>query len=121
MRSLNEYLKMPYKMEIVEDQEEGGFVVSFPDLPGCLTCGDSVEEALKNAEDAKKAWFEAAIEDGVEIPEPNNLDDYSGQLRLRMPRSLHKSLAEHSRKEGISMNQYCIYLLTKNDAMLSTS
>lgn len=70
MRSLDEYLKLPYKMEIVEDKEEGGFVVSFPDLPGCLTCGDSMEGALKNAEDAKKVWIEAAMEDGVEIPEP---------------------------------------------------
>lgn len=70
MRSLDEYLKLPYKMEIVEDKEEGGFVVSFPDLPGCLTCGNSMEGALKNAEDAKKVWIEAAMEDGIEIPEP---------------------------------------------------
>jgi predicted HicB family RNase H-like nuclease len=44
------------------------------------------------------------------------LEDYSGQFKLRTPRSLHRSLAEHSKKEGISMNQYCVYLLSKNDA-----
>ena len=37
--------------------------------------------------------------------------DYSGQFKLRLPRSLHKSLANRSRQEGISMNQYCLYLL----------
>ncbi|MCD7884495.1 MAG: type II toxin-antitoxin system HicB family antitoxin [Lachnospiraceae bacterium] len=104
-------------MEIVEDMDEGGYVVSFPDLPGCFTCGETVESAVSNAKDAKKAWLEAALEEGLEIPEPDSLEGYSGQFKLRIPRSLHKSLAEHSRREGISMNQYCVYLLSKNDAV----
>ena len=82
MKTLNDYLAMSYRMEIVEDKDEGGFVVSFPELP------DSLEE-------------------------------YSGQFKLRIPKSLHRSLAEHSKKEGISMNQYCVYLLAKNDAVYS--
>ena len=49
MKTLNEYLAMPYKMEIVEDSEESGFVVSYPDLPGCITCGETVEAAVENA------------------------------------------------------------------------
>lgn len=119
MKNLNDYLAMPYRMEIVEDKDEGGFVVSFPDLPGCITCGETIESAIANAADAKKAWLEAALEAGVEIQEPDSLDNYSGQFKLRIPRSLHKSLAEHSQREGISMNQYCVYLLAKNDVMLS--
>ena len=55
MKTLNEYLAMPYRMEIVEDREEGGFVVSFPELPGCITCGETVERAIANAQDAKKS------------------------------------------------------------------
>lgn len=116
-KTLNDYMRMSYKMEIVEDQEEGGFVVTFPELPGCLSCGETIESAIANAMDAKKAWFEAALEDGIEIHEPNSLENYSGQFKLRMPRSLHRSLAEHSQKEGISMNQYCVYLLSRNDAL----
>lgn len=116
MRTIDEYMKLPYKMEIIPDTEEGGFVVSFPDLPGCLTIGDTVEEALKSADDAKRAWLEAAIEDGVVINEPDDIERYSGQFKLRIPKSLHKSLSEHSKAEGISMNQYCLYLLAKNDA-----
>ena len=119
MKTLNDYLEMSYRMEIVEDREEGGFVVSFPDLPGCITCGETLESAIANAADAKKTWIEAALEEGVEIPEPNSLQDYSGQFKLRMPRSLHRSLAEHSQRVGISMNQYCVYLLSKNDALFS--
>ena len=47
------------------------------------------------------------------------VEDYSGQFKLRIPRSLHRSLAEHSQREGISMNQYCVYLLSRNDAVFS--
>ena len=77
MKTLNEYLKMPYRMELVEDPDEGGFVVSYPDLPGCITCGETVERAIANAQDAKKAWLEAALEEGIEIHEPDSLEEYS--------------------------------------------
>lgn len=116
MKTLNEYLELPYRMEIVEDRDEGGFVVSYPDLPGCITCGETVESAVANARDAKRAWLEAALEDGISIREPDDLENYSGQFKLRIPKSLHKSLTEHAKREGISMNQYCVYLLSKNDA-----
>lgn len=119
MKTLDEYMAMAYRMEIVEDKEEGGFVVSFPELAGCITCGETVESAMANALDAKKAWIEAALEEGVEIHEPDDLEGYSGQFKLRIPRSLHRLLAEHSKREGISMNQYCVYLLSRNDAVYS--
>lgn len=118
MKTLDDYMAMSYRMEIVEDKDEGGFVVTYPDLPGCISCGETIESAVANAVDAKKVWLEAAIEEGIEIQEPDGLDDYSGQFKLRIPRSLHRILAEHSKREGISMNQYCVYLLSRNDAML---
>ena len=116
MRKIEEYLKKPYKIEVIPDMEEGGYAISCPELPGCISCGDTIEEAMRNIEDAKIAWLNAALEEGIVIPEPENLESYSGQFKIRMPKSLHKQLAEHSKKEGISMNQYCIYLLTMNDA-----
>lgn len=119
MKTLNDYMAMNYRMEIAENREEGGYVVSYPELPGCIASGDTVECATANALDAKKAWFEAAIEDGSEIREPESFKNYSGQFKLRLPRSLHQSLAEHSRREGISMNQYCVYLLSRSDAVHS--
>lgn len=75
MKTLNEYLALPYRMEIVEDREEGGYVVSYPDLPGCLTCGETIESAVENARDAKRVWLEAALEEGVSIPMPDSLED----------------------------------------------
>ena len=81
MKTLNDYLALSYRMEIVKDSDEGGFVASYPDLPGCITCGETEEEALKNALDAKKAWLEAALEENIEIPEPDSLEAYSGPVQ----------------------------------------
>ena len=114
MRKIDEYMKLPYKMEIIEDSLEGGYVVTFPDLPGCITCGETIEEAVENANDAKKSWLYSALEEGIEIYRPDSLEDYSGQFKLRLPKSLHRFLSEQSKREGISMNQYCVYLLSKN-------
>ena len=116
MKTLEYYMHLPYKLEIVPDTEEGGYVASYPELRGCLTCGDSIEAVAANAEDCKREWLAAALEAHLEIPDPTDASDYSGQFKLRIPKSLHKSLAEHSKAEGISMNQYCLYLLTKYDA-----
>ena len=118
-KTIDYYLSLPYRLEIVPDTVEGGYGARYPELPGCITCADSLEEVVMNAEDAKRAWLEAALNDKVEIPEPEQDDsalEYSGQFKIRMPKSLHKSLSVHAKQEGISMNQYCIYLLSKNDA-----
>ncbi len=114
MKTVDYYMNLPYRMEIVADMDEGGYIASFPDLPGCFTCGDTIEKVAENANDAKKAWIEAAIEDHIEIREPSGPTSYSGQFKLRLPKTLHRTLAEQAHEEGISMNQYCIYLLSKN-------
>ena len=114
MRTIDEIKKQSYRMEVVEDYDDGGFVVSFPDLPGCISCGGTIENAIKNAIDAKNAWIEAVIADGRDVPDA--IDSYSGQFKLRLPKSLHRSLSIHSKEEGVSMNQYCVYLLSMNDA-----
>ena len=116
MRNLDDYMRLPYRMELVVDAE-GGYVVSFPELKGCFTSGETAEQAIANAEDAKREWIAAALEEGYPVPEPEHDENYSGQFKLRIPKSLHRYLAEQSRREGISMNQYCLYLLSKNSAL----
>lgn len=119
MKTIDYYMSLPYRMEVIPDMEEGGFTARFPDLPGCLTCSETFEGLLASAQDAKRAWLTTALKDGVEIAEPADVTTglaYSGQFKLRMPKSLHKVLAMHAKEEGISMNQYCNYLLSMNDA-----
>lgn len=111
--TVNDYMKKKYKFELIEDTDEGGYGISFPDLPGCVSFGETIEDAIKNGEDARREWFYAMLEEGKKMPEPFSAEEYSGQFRLRMPKSLHKHLAERSKEEGISMNQYCIYILSQ--------
>ena len=68
--SLKEYMELPYSMSIIPDAVEGGFTVIFPELPGCMTCGDTIDEAVEMAMDAKKCWLEEAIEMRKKIPLP---------------------------------------------------
>lgn len=117
MKTIDYYMNLPYKLEIVPDLDEGGYIARYPELPGCITVGNSLEETVRSVLDAKREWLTAALEDGNTINEPISLEEYSGQFKLRIPKSLHRSLAEHSKAEGISMNQYCLYLLTKNDTL----
>lgn len=76
MKTPDDYIAMSYRMEIVEDKEEGGFVAFYPDLPGCITCGETVESATANAIDAKKAWIEAILENENVV---GRRDEYGGK------------------------------------------
>ena len=73
MKSIEYYLNLPYRLEIVPDTCEGGYVASYPELPGCITCAETLEEVIASAPDAKKAWLEVALEDGDTIQEPESL------------------------------------------------
>ena len=56
-------------------KEEEGYSVEFPDLPGCITQGDTLEEAIEMAEDAALGWLLTTLEDGQEIPMPSKVKD----------------------------------------------
>ena len=113
-KDLEYYMSKNYRIEIVKDELEGGYAAQYPELKGCVTCADDISTLLEMLEDAKREWVRAALEDGYPIPEPSNDEQYSGQFKLRIPKSLHRELAECSKREGVSMNQYCLYLLSKN-------
>lgn len=68
-RDLNYYLSLPYPIELIPD-EDGYWFARIPLLKGCMTNGDSREDALTMIDDAKKLWLETALEDNVSIPEP---------------------------------------------------
>ncbi len=103
-KDITYYMHLPYKLEIVEDPEQG-YAAKYPELPGCITCGETISDTVSMAEEAKRMWLEACLEDGIEIPEPMK---YSGQFKLRLPKTLHQELAETAELEGVSMNQMAI-------------
>lgn len=100
-----------YKIEIhsLAPEDGGGFLATVPSLPGCMSDGETPEEALNNVKDAIAAWLETAKELGRTIPEPDvqykTSNDYSGKLSLRIPKYLHKKLSEKAHEEEVSINQ----------------
>lgn len=106
MKSIEEYLLLPYTIEVYRDDSDGqvGYVARVVELPGCLTQADNFAELEEMIQDAMRAWIETAIEDGQAIPEPQVLDEYSGKFVVRLPKSLHRQLAERATKEGVSLN-----------------
>lgn len=119
-KSLDYYLslKYPFKVETISEEDGGGYMITYPDLPGCISDGETIEETLVNGEDARKTWIKAAYEKAIVVPEPNTaIDKFSGRITLRTPKSLHKELVEQAEKEGISLNQYIVYLLSEEATM----
>lgn len=93
--------------------EGGGYLVEIPDLPGCMADGESIEEAFMEAESAIESWIQTAKEFGDPIPDSSLSKRYSGQWRLRVPRSLHAALAMRAEQEGVSLNLLAATLLAE--------
>ncbi len=113
MKKLEDYMKIPYciEMELIPQSEGGGILARIPLLKGCMSDGESYDEAAKNLEDAKREWFSYMLKNGYDIPEPTD-EIYSGKFTLRVPKTLHKQLAERADKEGVSLNQLAMSLLS---------
>jgi len=68
--TMSYYLALPYPIELIPDLEGGVWFASIPLLVGCMTQGDSREDALIMLDEAKSLWFETALAEGIPIPEP---------------------------------------------------
>lgn len=110
------YLNLRYPITL-EPDEEGGYFASITDLPGCITEGETIDEALENLEVARTLWIETAYSFDDVIPLPTSNNKYSGKFLLRVPPYLHQKLAESAQREGVSLNQYLVSLLSGRDAV----
>ena len=112
--SLDHYLALHYPVRLIAERE-GGYTALVPDLEGCMTQGETLEEAAAMAEDARRGWIEVEYERGNEIPPPSYTEGHSGKFNVRLPKSLHRALAESAERDGVSMNQYVIRLLSAGE------
>lgn len=94
----------------LSNEDGGGFLITFPDLPGCMSDGETEEEALKNGQDAFISWVSARIDQGKKIPEPTTKPvdyvaaDVSGRFLARFPKYIHAKLVKRAEREGVSVN-----------------
>ncbi len=121
MRSLSEYLALPYTY-ILKQESDGSYFICVKELPGCMSVGDSVADAHEMIRDAMETWISYSLEDGINIPEPEEetLDEYSGKFVVRITPTLHKKLAEGAKKQGVSMNHYTSELLSERCSIIET-
>jgi len=104
-----EYMKLPYHVRMVRDDSGDGdaaWAVWVEELKGCVSQGDTPEEAATMIQEAMEGWFETALEHGKRIPPPRAESSHSGRFVVRLPVSLHQGLAEEAAREGVSLNQF---------------
>ena len=78
MRDIDCFMELKYLVQIMEDPVEGGYTVSIPDLPGCITCCQRWQDIPAMIADAKCAWITAAIDAGIRIPDPTDINNVEG-------------------------------------------
>jgi antitoxin HicB len=108
-------VEFPFHIRRLGDDEGGGYLIEFPDLPGCISDGATIEEAIASGADALASWIATAEEFGEPVPPPSQRVDeaYSGRWNLRVPKSLHRRLAERAKAEGVSLNTLTVSLLAE--------
>lgn len=105
-----------YPIEVFWSDEDKGFIAVVPDLAGCSAWGKTEIEAIREAHDAIAAWIKAAKSMKRPVPEPSKPGDensYSGKFLMRVPRRLHAEMVRAAKAQGVSLNQYVLFLLTE--------
>jgi len=92
-------------------EEGGGYLIEFPDLPGCMSDGETVDEAIANGEDAKRCWIEAMREAGRPVPPPSVEPKVTAGNGSCAPPN--RRLAERAKREGVSLNTLAVTLLAE--------
>ena len=104
-----------YPIEVFWSEEDEGFIAIAPDLPGASAWGECEADAIKELHAVIALWIKAAKKVGNAVPAASDRTDvnYSGKFLMRVPRRLHAALARAAKTQGVSLNQYVLYLLTK--------
>ncbi len=114
-KELEYYLNLRYPVTVHPDPE-GGFVAEIKELRGCMTQAETLNEVFEAIEDARELWIKTAYNEGQDIPLPGDMEQYTGKFLVRLPRSLHRALAQAANREGVSLNQYVMSLLSAGAA-----
>ncbi|MEI6208334.1 MAG: type II toxin-antitoxin system HicB family antitoxin [Desulfuromonadales bacterium] len=99
----------------LSEDDGGGYMITFPDLTGCMSDGETLEETLINGRDAFNSWMAAQTDMGRSIPAPTHYDEEGKPVKFvqRLPRSLHASLQARAKAEGVSLNTLVLTLIAE--------
>lgn len=94
-------LEYPFAMSPLSEDEGGGYLIEFPDLPGCISDGATPEEALRNGADAVECWIEAMREAGKPIPAPSKAA--VSKRTIAVANHIYQEFAEEAQRQGLSV------------------
>lgn len=100
-----------YAIEISRDED--GFFARVPDLPGCESYGETLEDVYASIQEAKQAWIETVQETGGSVPAPRGADDYSGKFIVRVGAGVHRDLVRLATLDGVSLNAFVASTLAR--------
>ncbi len=103
-----------YSININWSDKDGGFIATVPEFRNLSAFGKTYEEALEQAKIVLDGYIETYNEDNLSLPEPLDIPNFSGQIRLRLPKNLHQTLALDAERQGVSLNTYMIAQLSLN-------
>ncbi|HEY8743424.1 MAG TPA: type II toxin-antitoxin system HicB family antitoxin [Chloroflexota bacterium] len=110
--SIARYMALPYRVELIPDPE--GWFVHIPELPGCMSQGDTAEEAIAMIRDAQRSWLESALANGDPVPVPSApVHSFTGKFNVRVPKDLHRNLVARAEAEGVSLNLFVATALAR--------
>ncbi|MEK6544395.1 MAG: type II toxin-antitoxin system HicB family antitoxin [Elusimicrobiota bacterium] len=109
-------MEFSYAIKVFYSKEDEGYIATLPELPGCSAFGESPERAVKEIKVAASLWLLAAKKEKRPTPEPLARRKFPGKFVLRMPKSLQAGLTLQAKEEGLSLNQYILYLLAQNQS-----
>jgi antitoxin HicB len=104
-------IEYPFEIRPLSRDEGGGYAITYPDLPGCRSDGETPEEAIRNGRAALRDWLAVAREFGDEVPAPYS--SASGRFLLRVPRSLHQRLIDEAVHDRVSLNTMVVSLVAE--------
>ncbi len=103
-----------YSINLAWSDEDEGYIATIPEFPNLSAFGENPEEAVKQAKLVATQMLEVLQEDREAPPVPKKVIEYSGQTRLRLPKSLHRALALEADRQCVSLNTLIVSKLSQS-------
>jgi len=106
-KNLNYYLSLPWSYNITTTTEEGKplFIIRVNELPGIVTDGETIAQAMENIKEAMTGLFQMYMENGEEIPEPVDQEAYKGKIAYRTTSKRHSLIARAALAKQASLSE----------------
>jgi antitoxin HicB len=107
-RNLDSYR---FTVRPLSKEEGGGYLAEYPDIPGCMSDGETIEEAIANGREALRDCIAVFKESGRQLPKAAPIE--AAQWRQRLPKTLYAKLTAQAEAEGVSINSFVTAIIAE--------